>query len=156
MVKVKCNECGKSFKSEEGLNMHKKALHSENKGVSYGKIRNWLLFLAIIALMSWGIYAFIDGQDKYDGFAECLTESGAKMYGAYWCAACIEQKRMFGNSWDRIEYIECSLPNNAGQTQECISEGIQSYPTWEFADGSRLSGVLTEDQLRDKTGCLVE
>ena len=90
---------------------------------------------------------------KYDAFATCLTESGAKMYGAYWCPHCNEQKEMFGKSVKKIKYIECSLPNRGGQTQFCSQEGIRAYPTWEFADGNKMEGKFSFEQLSEKTGC---
>jgi hypothetical protein len=32
-------------------------------------------------------------------------------------------------------------------------EGIHSFPTWTFRDGSRLSGVASLDDLARRTGC---
>lgn len=90
---------------------------------------------------------------ELDGFAQCLTDNGVTMYGAYWCPHCQEQKKLFGASWDIVNYVECSLPNRGGQTEACINAGIESYPTWEFADGTRQSGRLSLDQLAQKTGC---
>jgi len=95
-------------------------------------------------------------QSKYDSFAKCLTDSGVKMYGAYWCPHCNNQKQMFGSSWQYINYIECSLPNRAGQTQFCNQAGIKAYPTWEFKDGSRLEGELTFTQLSQHSNCQIE
>ena len=89
-------------------------------------------------------------------FAQCLTDAGAIMYGAYWCPHCLDQKEMFGKSWDYVNYIECSLPNRAGQTEFCTVAGIESYPTWAFADGSRQSGLLSFDALAAKTDCVLE
>src|SRR5262249_35158147 len=37
-----------------------------------------------------------------------LAHTGAKMYGAYWCPHCMEQKSYFGTSASRLPYIECS------------------------------------------------
>jgi len=88
-----------------------------------------------------------------DTFTQCLTERGAKMYGAYWCPHCLDQKEMFGKSWNNINYIECSLPGKSGQTEVCNLAGITSYPTWEFADGSRLEGVQPFEVLAQKSGC---
>lgn len=93
---------------------------------------------------------------KYDNFAKCLTEKGAKFYGAYWCPHCTNQKAMFGDSIEDVNYIECSLPNRAGQTDICIQEKIQSYPTWEFSDGTRVTGVRSLEQLSSATGCVLE
>jgi hypothetical protein len=90
---------------------------------------------------------------KYDDFAKCLTDSGVKMYGAYWCPHCLNQKKAFGNSWKYVDYIECSLPNAAGQTQECNKAGIEGYPTWEFSDSSRLEGEVSFEGLSVKSGC---
>ena len=85
-------------------------------------------------------------------FAECLTEKGAKMYGAEDCFHCMNQKKGFGVAWDSINYIECSLPNG-GQTAFCEQAGIDGYPIWEFADSSRLPGKLSHETLAQKTGC---
>jgi hypothetical protein len=86
-------------------------------------------------------------------FAKCITESGTVMYGAYWCPHCINQKKGFGSAWEEINYVECSLPGNKGQTEICIQADIKSYPTWEFSPGDRLTGELPFEQLAAKTGC---
>ena len=75
------------------------------------------------------------------------------MYGAYWCPHCNDQKALFGVSWKKIDYIECSLPGGQGQKQECTVAGITGYPTWEFSDGTRESRVLSLEELADKEGC---
>lgn len=93
---------------------------------------------------------------KLDRFASCLTEKGAKMYGAFWCSHCKAQKEEFGSSWEKIIYIECSLPSGQGQTEICTQAGIEGYPTWEFADGTRKSGELSLEYLASKTGCSLE
>jgi len=90
---------------------------------------------------------------KYDELAKCLTEKGVKMYGTYWCSHCKVQKQMFGDSWQYVSYVECSLPGGQGQTEECGEAGIEGYPTWEFEDGERLSGEVVLEQLAEKAGC---
>ncbi|MFH1142179.1 MAG: hypothetical protein ABIH67_02295 [Candidatus Uhrbacteria bacterium] len=91
-----------------------------------------------------------------DKFAEALTEAGAKFYGAWWCGHCQNQKEMFGNSFNKIDYIECSLPESRERTQECIDVGITGYPTWEFADGSRQSGEIPFEYLAEYAGIDLE
>lgn len=111
-----------------------------------------VLILLIVGGFGWTMYAkTLPG--KYDTLAQCLGEKGAKFYGAFWCPHCQEQKKMFGNSAKLLPYIECSTPDGKGQTQECIDKQIQSYPTWEFADGSRVNGEQKPQVLADKTGC---
>lgn len=90
---------------------------------------------------------------KYDSLAQCLSDKGAKFYGAFWCPHCQAQKRIFGNSEKLLPYVECSLPDGKTQTQECIDAGVQQYPTWVFADGSRITGEQTPQALAEKTSC---
>ncbi|MEK6973881.1 MAG: hypothetical protein AABW41_01430 [Nanoarchaeota archaeon] len=90
---------------------------------------------------------------QLDNFAKCLTDNGVKFYGAFWCPHCANQKKMFGDSFQYINSIECSTPDGRGQMQICKDAKIEGYPTWEFKDGSRLSGELTIEQLASKSGC---
>lgn len=93
------------------------------------------------------------GPGEYDDFAQCLTESGTKMYGAYWCPHCQNQKTMFGNSWQYVDYVECDPRGNDANPQACQDAGIQGYPTWVFPDGSRRSGELPLRVLAQESGC---
>jgi uncharacterized membrane protein len=81
-----------------------------------------------------------------------LSESGAKMYGAFWCPHCQQQKSIFGPSASRLPYIECS-PNGQGSPQAdvCKAEHIQSYPTWVI-NGKHIEEVLSLKQLAEDTG----
>ena len=86
-------------------------------------------------------------------FAQCLEDSGAVFYGASWCNHCLNQKRKFGRAEKELPYVECSTPDRSGRTQICIDEGIETYPTWRFSDGSELTGVQELVALAEKTGC---
>ena len=97
-------------------------------------------------------FAVSDGKN-YDNFAKCLTEKGAKMYGASWCSHCQNQKKNFGSSWRYVSYIECALPTGNGQTKECQIVGIDGYPTWVFSDGRKVPGEVSFQQLSQITGC---
>jgi hypothetical protein len=88
-----------------------------------------------------------------DDFATCLGDKGAKFYGAFWCPHCQAQKALFGASVKKLPYVECSTLDGKGQTQVCIDAKIVSYPTWEFADGSRLTGETPLATLAEKTSC---
>ncbi len=85
--------------------------------------------------------------------AQCLKDSGVKFYGAFWCPHCQNQKAMFGAAVDLLPYVECSMPDAQHQTQICIDKKITGYPTWEFADGSRLTGEISPADLAAKTSC---
>lgn len=99
-----------------------------------------------------------DGQKMDEAtateLAQCLSDKGAKMYGAKWCPHCQKQKEAFGAAADKLPYVECSdesAPN--GQAKECADAGITGYPTWVFADGQRQSGEITMAELAAKAGC---
>jgi hypothetical protein len=42
-----------------------------------------------------------------------------------------------------------------GQIEECREAGIKAYPTWEFADGERVTGELQLAVLAEKTQCVL-
>ncbi len=91
--------------------------------------------------------------EGYEELAQCITDSDAKFYAAFWCPYCQEQKRVFGRGADYLPYIECSTPDSRNQLQRCVDAGVTDYPTWEFADGVRLTGALSPRSLAQLTGC---
>jgi len=92
-------------------------------------------------------------QEDLTEFATCLKESGAKFYGAFWCSHCRNQKAAFKEAVDALPYIECSTEDSRGQTDVCKEAGITSYPTWEFSNGTRLSGEVPFADLAQNSGC---
>ncbi len=117
------------------------------------KNKNLIIWGGIILVLIVIIFLSFRGSGNHDEFAQCLTDGGVKFYGAFWCPHCANQKSLFGNSISKINYIECSLPDRSGQTQICIDEDIQTYPTWGFADGSRVEKVHSLQQLSELSGC---
>ena len=109
--------------------------------------KSFILIVALLVLLA------ACGSGKYDAFAQCLTDSDATFYGAFWCPHCASQKELFEGSMDFVNYVECSLPDKSGQTTVCKKANITSYPTWEFADGERQSGVMSLDKLAERTDC---
>ena len=96
----------------------------------------------------------VAASTPFDTFAQCLSDAGAKFYGAYWCPHCQDQKKILKNS-KMLPYIECSTPDGKGQVKVCIDAKITGYPTWDFADGSRIDKELTLKELSEKTKCEV-
>jgi len=112
--------------------------------------------IGLVVLVAVGLFLLVwspSGPDNLGPFAQCLEENGATFYGAFWCPHCDNQKKMFGNAAGDLPYVECSTADGRGQLQACIDAGVASYPTWEFADGSRLSGEIPLETLAEKTGC---
>lgn len=96
-------------------------------------------------------------QTELTKLAQCLTDKGAKFYGTYWCPHCANQKKAFGKAAKDLPYIECALPgvDRGKQTPECeaVTPKIDGYPTWIFADGTRMSGEIKPEKLAAKVGC---
>ena len=80
--------------------------------------------------------------------ASCLTKNGAVFYGTEWCPHCKEQKRLFGNALSGVNYVDCDANKMA-----CSNAWVQWYPTWVFADGSKLVWTQQLDALASKAGC---
>ncbi len=110
--------------------------------------------LAVIGLIAFAASneQAASAPSELDGFAQCVTDSGTVMYGAWWCPHCEDQKAAFGSAFSYVEYIECS---NAARTMNatCRDAGIEGYPTWEFSDGSRQAGFVPLETLAELTSC---
>ncbi len=110
------------------------------------------MVIVVAGLIGFSVYSSRQ-PGQHDTFAQCLTEKKATFYGAFWCPHCQAEKALIGKSMKYINYVECSTPDANGQTQICKDKKIETYPTWEFADGSRLSGEISLQELSDKTSC---
>lgn len=106
-----------------------------------------LLLLLVISLGCVGT-----SSEKKDALAKCLTEKGAKMYGAYWCSHCQNQKKTFGDSFQYVDYVECDAQGPNGNPTACELAGIQGYPTW-IIGGAKYSGEQDLGTLAKIAGC---
>lgn len=111
----------------------------------------WFGVIVVLAIIAG--YVLLKSPANYDDFARCLNNSGARMYGAWWCTHCADQKELFKGSFPLVPYIECSDAGSRSQNSLCTSANIRSYPTWVFGDGRRLEGVLSFKELSRVTGC---
>lgn len=115
-------------------------------------LKKSLLALASGALLALAGCSGTDGSE-YAEFAQCLSDEDIVVYGAYWCPHCADQKEMFGKSWDNITYVECDPNGENAQTERCLTQGIESYPTWIRSDGERREGTQTFEQLEEFSTC---
>ncbi|MBW4648025.1 MAG: vitamin K epoxide reductase family protein [Kastovskya adunca ATA6-11-RM4] len=81
--------------------------------------------------------------------ARHLQESGVKMYGAYWCPHCFEQKQLFGKEAAKIfPYNECAPDGTNPQTEACAQANVKVFPTWDIS-GEVVTGTQSLEQLAD-------
>ncbi|MBX4198357.1 hypothetical protein KW782_03425 [Candidatus Parcubacteria bacterium] len=116
-----------------------------------------LLIVLITILLLGGILGFAAWRTStipdHTVLAQCIKDAGAKFYGAFWCPHCQATKKLFGKGQSALPYIECSTPDGNGQLPVCTDVGVKQYPTWVFADGSRLTGEQSLEALAGKTNC---
>ncbi len=103
-----------------------------------------------------GLSRAAEGESTADlvQFAKDLKDAGVIFYGAHWCPACTEQKQMFEDGAKELPFIEVTQADRT-PSQLAITEGIESYPTWEFPDGSRLVGTQSLETLSTKSGVAI-
>jgi len=120
---------------------------------------NWrrIAIYAAPVVVVLGVAYYLDhrSEHKHDALARCLTDRGVKMYGAWWCPHCVEQKEKFAASFEYAPYVECGIKGEThGQAQVCKDENVMHYPTWQFPPtGERVERVFTLQELSDRTGC---
>ena len=87
-------------------------------------------------------------------FAQLLRDAGVTFFGAAWCPACAQQKRLFEDGAPFLDFVEVTNPdrtlNARGQ-----AEGITAFPTWQFQDGSRQTGILSLETLSTASGIAI-
>ena len=109
------------------------------------------MYLAVVLILFLAFYGYKNlaeskAPGQYDEFAKYLTEQGVKMYGAEWCSHCKNQKKLFGNSFQYVNYVDCDK-----NSKECKEAGISGYPTWKV-NGQNYSGEQSLERLAQLSG----
>ncbi|MEO1619121.1 MAG: peptidylprolyl isomerase, partial [Planctomycetota bacterium] len=84
-------------------------------------------------------------------FAQAIAGTNTRLYGAAWSSQTTEQMQLFADGANELPFVEVTNPdgtvNDAG-----IMNNITQVPTWIFDDGSRAVGVLSLEELSQRTG----
>ncbi|MGI0491228.1 vitamin K epoxide reductase family protein [Alkalinema pantanalense CENA528] len=109
------------------------------------------------------VYFLVDatsGESEVQ-LAKHLKASGAKMYGAFWCPHCCEQKQLFGKeAMKEMDYVECAEGGKDAQVNTCktsLDAAAQQtgqapgFPTW-FVGGKYYAGRQTLAELAKNSG----
>lgn len=122
---------------------------------------SYLSFLSVVVLIMVGLGShFVQSESlspPVDSspevrLAKHLASIGATMYGTYWCPHCSTQKKLFGDAFQYVNYVDCDpkAPKNADASL-CLKKGIKVYPTWEI-NGQRYIGVKSLEELSYLSG----
>lgn len=105
--------------------------------------------ITLIGIFSVLFFAWCTQQTptkNLDAFAQCLTDNWAIMYGSPTCSHCLDQKAMFGDSFQKINYVDCTK-----EFDRCTN--LKWTPTWEFKDWSQIEWSQELSVLAKKTNC---
>jgi phage baseplate assembly protein gpV len=124
---------------------------------SYSRQEAWRDVLLGGLIVTAVIAAYFIGRHRRVGhlnaFAQCLSARQIKIYGAYWCPHCADQKEVFGSAFQYVAYVECGIKGSRAEAPECLQAGVKRFPTWQFADGERKEGTMQLKDLSAESGC---
>jgi len=117
------------------------------------RLRKFAIAAGIVVLLAaaWAA-GWYHRNHRYDAMAKCMASKQVKMYGAYWCPHCADQKEILGESY-RFVYVECGVPGSHAESEQCSAQGVKVFPTWRFQNSALTPGVFSAEELGDKTGC---
>jgi uncharacterized membrane protein len=83
--------------------------------------------------------------------ARRLNQAGARMYGAFWCSHCFDQKEAFGRAaMADFPYVECypdGWRRGVDVAPACNAAGVRAFPTWRLPGGAMVEGELSLERL---------
>lgn len=91
-------------------------------------------------------------SDQALAIGKRLQDKDAKMYGAYWCSHCNNQKQELGmevvKEKQMFTYVECDKEGLDSKYNTCkaMKDKVPGYPTWEI-DGQYFPGEKSLDEL---------
>lgn len=89
----------------------------------------YLIGGAVAVVLAIGGYFIANSTYTTADFAKCLADADIVMYGTDWCSACSSQKKMFGDAFSEVNFVNCDF-----NSEECAEAGIEGYPIWKIGD----------------------
>lgn len=103
-----------------------------------------IIAIVIGVMVSFGWFT---SESEAVSFGQCLTEQGVTMYGVDWCPNCRDQKRVLGEEFASVDYVNCDF-----QKELCREKGVTMYPVWSKGNDA-LIGFQPLEQLSEFSGC---
>lgn len=117
------------------------------------ELRRWIMFWGVIFLLPLILFNLHLGAEfPREQLDRCLYEKRATMFGAPTCGFCQQQKRVLGESFDMVRFLDCAKDKSL-----CETRNVDQYPTWVLErDGTELkryAGVLSLEKLSEFYEC---
>jgi hypothetical protein len=122
----------------------------------------WRIFIVHLAvLLLFNLYPIPESTPPSnmilaEHLSKCLTQQKIGMYGLSTCSVCQQQKKMFGEAFKNIVFVECKDEYE----KECNDREVEQYPTWiKFSDQihgkeiQRLAGLQSLETLASTFNC---
>ena len=78
-----------------------------------------------------------------------LKSLNSRMFGAFWCSHCYDQKQELGyEAMKSIPYVECDREGYNNERDLCKEREVPGYPTWEIG-GKLFPGERSLEELRE-------
>ena len=87
-------------------------------------------------------------------FAQALNDAGVEFFGANFCEFCTIQKELFEDGAQFLPFIEVTNTDRS-LNQTGIDNNISVFPTWDFPDGTRLTGLQSLETLSETSGVAI-
>lgn len=121
------------------------------------KLRALITFVILIGLIAtlyiftnWFslITGYFTGESQQESLIACLNEQGAEFYYSVYCANCEKQANEFGNSFDKIQKVDCGK-----EMQNC--QNLREIPAWYIPNSKDKIhyGFLAFNELKELSGC---
>lgn len=92
----------------------------------------------------------------YSPLTSYLTQQGWVYYRSYTCSNCKKQEKLLGESYKKLNKVECHPEGPGGNPGLCLLKGINKTPTWLLEkDGTelrRLEGFQSVENLIQASG----
>ena|SRR3989344_8196300 len=112
--------------------------------------KNNMITIGIVVFII-AVSFFILTRDKplvSEELAKCIGDNSL-LYVQKGCIHCETQKKMFGDSYQFLNVVDCFYENDV-----CTDENIRATPTWVItSSGSHVEGIQSIDKLKSLTGC---
>jgi len=123
-------------------------MSSSKHGLSHPKILQPLNLLIILLLLGALIILFWPrAAVSKNALGQCLTSKGVTMYGSDLCPNCQNQKKILGDDFKDVKYVNCDFDKEL-----CHKKGITVYPVWSMGN-SILLGTQSKEDLATFAGC---
>ncbi|KAL3817534.1 hypothetical protein ACHAXA_003707 [Cyclostephanos tholiformis] len=88
-------------------------------------------------------------SDTALALASDLKSLESRMFGAFWCSHCYDQKQELGyEAMKSIPYVECDREGYNNERDLCKEKKVPGYPTWEIG-GKLYPGERSLEELRE-------